>query len=70
MRLVNSSFCSSFNNPNGNSVKKGPGEMQFTVTPYGPRSNALERAMPIRAAFVALYTFRPNFPPSPSTDEI
>src|SRR5438132_1452421 len=37
----------------GRSVRNGPGAMQLTVMPCGPRSRALARANPIRALLVA-----------------
>ena len=53
MRSANTCFSASDSTDMGMSVMNGPGAMQFTVTPNGPRSSALARAMPISAAFVA-----------------
>ena len=52
-RTANCSFSSSERRFMGRSVKNGPGAMQFTVTPNGPRSIALARASPMRPVLVA-----------------
>jgi hypothetical protein len=55
---------------NVSSVKKGPGAMQLTVMPNGPRSSALARVRPNRALLVAEYTLRSGIEVKAKIDEM
>ncbi len=51
-------------------MRIGPGAIQLTVIPCGPRSRALACASPMTALFVAEYELRAYFEPSPRTEEM